>query len=139
MESDRWHQFITLGVVASLALGIVAVGIGVKALRKPSSSPPTIPAAAVVTPTNGMTLSGTTGLVASPLTSGITKIFFVATGGSLHNSQIASTAPTYDGWLGSWNTATVSNGAYQIAVVAYDASGHSSRSSSVEVTVLNQL
>ena len=139
MESDRWHQFITLGVVASLALGIVSIGIGIKALRKPSASPPTIPAAAVVAPTNGMTLSGTAGLDARSLSPGVTSVFFVASGGSLHDVQIAPTVVSLAGWLANWNTTTVANGTYQIVAVAHDASGHSARSSPVNVTVMNQL
>ena len=137
MESDRWHQIITVGVVVSLVVSIVSIGIGIKALRKPSASPVTTPAATVVAPSNGATVSGSTGLAATPLTSGVTRIFFVATGGSLHGTQIAGSTATYDGWLGRWNTTTVANGTYQIAAVAYDALGHSARSSPVNVTVQN--
>jgi len=137
MERDRWHQLITAGVVISLALAIVGIGIGVKALRKPSSNPPNVPAAAMAYPTNGLTLSGTASLDARSLTADVTSIVFVASGGSMHDTQISPAGPSLAGWVGRWDTTSVPNGTYQIAAVAYDASGHSGRSAPVNVTVKN--
>jgi hypothetical protein len=137
MERDRWHQLITIGVVASLAVSIVSVGIGVKALRKAGTTATTTPVATIIMPGSGDTLSGTKGLAARSLNADVTAVDFVATGGSLHDTQISTTGNSTIGWLGKWDTTTVSNGTYQIVAVAYDASGHSGRSSPVNVTVKN--
>ena len=44
---------------------------------------------------------------------------------------------TLFGWVALWNTATVANGTYTLQSVAYDASGRSSQSKSITVTVSN--
>jgi hypothetical protein len=138
MERDRWHQMITIAVIASLVLAIVGIGIGIKALGKTGgTTAATVPAAAVVYPTNGLAISGTTALAAKSLGADVTAVFFVASGGRLHGTQIAPTGLSSVGWVATWNTTTVANGTYQIAAVAYDASGHSSRSSPVNVKIAN--
>jgi|SRR5450631_1151144 chitinase len=137
MERDRWQQMITVGVVVSLAVAIVGIGIGIKALRKTSTPPTTVPAALVVFPFSGATVSGTTQFNATAQSSTVTAVDFVATGGSLHGTQIATSRLTVAGWLGKWDTSTVSNGTYKVSALAYDGSGKSAQSPAVPITVKN--
>jgi hypothetical protein len=137
MERDRWQQIITAGVVITLALAIVGIGISVKALRRTSTPPMTVPAAVVLFPFSGATVSGTTQFNATAQNSTVTAVDFVATGGSLHGVQIAYSKFTPAGWVGKWDTSTVSNGMYKVSALAYDASGKSAQSPAVPITVKN--
>jgi hypothetical protein len=137
MERDRWQQMITVGVVVSLAVAIVGIGIGIKALRKTSTPPTTVPAAAVIVPFSGTTVSGSTPVIAKSLSPSVTAISFVATGGTLQGTQIATSRLTAAGWVASWNTSTVSNGTYRISALAYDSSGNSARSPAISIKVKN--
>ncbi len=137
MERDRWQQMITFGVVVSLAVAIVGIGIGVKALRKTSTPPTTVPTAVMIYPPSGATVSGTATFNAKPLNSTVTTINFVATGGTLRGAQIATSKPTIGGWVGKWDTSTVTNGTYRVSALAYDGSGKSAQSPAVLVRVRN--
>lgn len=137
MERDRWQQTITLGVVVSLAVAIVGIGIAIKALRQTSTPPSTIPAAAVIFPSSGATVSGTTSFDARSLSSTVTAVSFVATGGTLRGAQITASKLSVAGWVGQWDTSTVSNGTYKVSALAYDRSGKSVESPAVSITVKN--
>jgi hypothetical protein len=95
-----------------------------------------IPTTAVLLPSNGATLSGSTTLDASA--SNATSVEFRLFGGSYgYSGPVLCTAtPTQYGWLCSWNTTTVPNGSYALLSEAFN-SGGSAFSSGVGITVKN--
>jgi outer membrane protein assembly factor BamB len=96
------------------------------------------PSTNVLLPSNGATLTGTQYLDASTSdTGGVAKVEFDLTGSTLNNALIATATLTYYGWLAGWDTTTVANGTYTLQSVAYDASGASSTSTGVTITVNN--
>ena len=107
-----------------------------------TSSPITItlknqpPVTAVLIPSNGATLSGTTYLDASA--SNATSVEFRLFGGIYGYAApvICTATPTYYGWLCSWNTTTVPNGSYTLVSEASNTVG-TVFSSGVNVTVNN--
>jgi len=139
MERDRWRLIITIGVAATVVIGLVGIGIGVAALNKTTTTTAATPApaAAMVYPTSGAVVSGTTAFDVSPLSQGITSVYLLATGGGLHDTQIATTKGSFSGWGATWDTSKVSNGTYEIVALAYNSAGASGRSSSINVTVKN--
>jgi hypothetical protein len=70
-------------------------------------------------------------------TSGVSKVQFEVTGGTLTNAIVATASPTLYGWLASWNTRNVPNGTYTLQSVASFPGGPSGTSSGVTVTVNN--
>jgi phosphatidylinositol-3-phosphatase len=98
-----------------------------------ANNPPT---ATVVLPANAATLSGSQYLDAVT-SSGVTKVQYELSGGSLNDSVIATATPTIYGWIGTWNTASVPDGAYTLTGVASYAGGVSGTSPSISVTVNN--
>ena len=139
MERDRWRLIITIGVAATVVIGLVGIGIGVAALNRTTTTTAATPgpAAVVVYPTSGAVVSGTTAFDVNALSPGVRSITLLATGGSLHDTQIATTKASFSGWAATWDTSKVSNGTYQIVALAYNSSGASGRSSSINVTVKN--
>jgi phospholipase C len=98
----------------------------------------TPPSTAVSIPSSGATLSGNTYFDATASDNfGVTKVEFHLSGGSLSDSLIATAAPTFYGWLGSWSSTTVPNGTYSLQSVAFDAAGNSAHSSGVTIVVNN--
>jgi hypothetical protein len=137
---------MTVGVVVSLLLGLAAVGLGVEDLRKINNlnnnvaslkADAAVPTAAMLLPVSGTTISGTVTLDASQLSQSVTSVVFVATGGTSQNAQIATAKLSLGGWSGRWNSASVSNGTYEIAAVAYNSAGRTNTSPAVSVTVKN--
>ena len=98
------------------------------------NNPP--PTTNVVLPSNAATLSGTQYLDATA-SSGVTKVQYEVTGGSLTNAVIATATPTIYGWLASWNTTTVPNGTYTLQSVASYAGGVSGASAPITISVTN--
>jgi hypothetical protein len=94
------------------------------------------PTTAVLLPSKGATLSGSTTLDASA--SNATSVEFRLFGGSYgYNAPVLCTATlTYYGWVCSWNTTTVPNGSYSLSSEAFGAGG-SAFSSGVSITVKN--
>jgi uncharacterized protein YjbI with pentapeptide repeats len=94
------------------------------------------PVTAVLIPSNGATLSGSTTLDASA--SNATSVEFRLFGGSYgYNAPVLCTATlTYYGWVCSWNTTTVPNGSYVLLSEAFNSAG-STFSSGVRITVHN--
>ena len=79
------------------------------------------PISAVLLPSNGATASGSQLLDAtasSPV--GMASVSFEITCGTLSDQIISGSTPTIYGWLGSWNTTTVPNGACALQSVATD-------------------
>jgi hypothetical protein len=111
-------------------------------LSSGTSAPVTItvnnhpPVTAVLIPSNGAALSGSTTLDASA--SNATSVEFRLFGGSYgYNAPVLCTAtPTIYGWLCNWNTTTVPNGSYVLVSEAFNSVG-STYSSGVNVTVAN--
>ena len=136
MERDRWRPIVTAVAIAGLLLGLVGTVLGIHSLGRTASGPE--PATSLVAPTNGAALSGTTGLDARAITpTTVTAVDFLATGGTLHDTKIATGATTLIGWVAKWDTTTVANGSYTVVSVGYNSTGHSSRSSGVAITVKN--
>jgi hypothetical protein len=98
------------------------------------NNPP--PTTNVIVPSNGATLTGSQYLDALA-SNNVTTVEFHLTGGTLNNALIATAAPTYYGWLTSWNTTTVANGTYTLQSVAYYASGASGTSTGTTIMVNN--
>jgi hypothetical protein len=135
LERDRWHRGMTVAVVVALLLGLAGTGIGIEALRRTPSNAG--PATSIAVPSGGATVSGVQGLVAVAIGPNLTAVDFLATGGTLHGSKIATGAPTIIGWTGKWDTTTVANGTYTLQSVGYDAGGKTAAGSNVTVTVKN--
>ena len=94
------------------------------------------PTTALLVPSTGATLSGSTYLDAGATNA--TSVEFLLFGGSYgYNAPVVCTATlTYYGWLCSWNTTTVPNGSY--ALVSYaSGAGASAFSSPISITVDN--
>jgi Bacterial Ig domain len=94
------------------------------------------PGTAVLIPSNGATVSGSTVLDASA--SNATTVVFVLFGGTYGlNGQLLCTATaTLYGWLCAWNTIAVPNGNYTLVSLALGADGYSF-SGGVSITVDN--
>ena len=96
------------------------------------------PSTAVLIPSNGTALSGSTYLDASASDIvAVAKVQFVLTGGSLDQSVVGTAVPTLYGYLAAFNTTNVANGVYTLQSVAYDAAGNAGFSPGVTVTVVN--
>jgi photosystem II stability/assembly factor-like uncharacterized protein len=96
------------------------------------------PTTSVLVPSGGATISGAQVLDASASSPvGVGSVKFEVSGGSLSDQVVASGTGTLWGWLGSWNTTTVANGAYSIQSVAMDANGNTTTSAPITVTVDN--
>jgi phosphatidylinositol-3-phosphatase len=98
------------------------------------NNPP--PTTAVVLPSNNASLAANAFLDAVA-SSGVTKVQYQLTGGTLTNALIATATPTIYGWLASWNSTTVANGQYTLQSVASYAGGVSGTSAPITITVGN--
>ena len=139
---------MTMGVIVSLLLGIAAVGLGVEDLRKINNLNTSInnklnqvdfsvPATAVIYPTNGLTVSGIVPLDAKPLDGNAKYVEFQASKNGSHPVQIAMGGPSIAGFVTSWDSTKLANGTYQMTSVGYNEYGKSMRSAPVTVTVNN--
>ena len=141
MEWDRWHLLITAGVFASLVVGLIGIALGAAALGKPTApaaAPPPTPSAVVLSPSSGTKVSGSTWFDVQPASSSkVSTCTLVATGGSLHGSQIAVLKPTLGGWVAIWDTTTVPNATYRVSAMVYNDAGRSGRGPAISVTVQN--
>jgi hypothetical protein len=106
------------------------------ATSAPAAITVTAPTTTVVLPSNNATSSGNQYLDAVA-SSGVTKVQYELTGGSLTNAVIATATPTIYGWLAAWNTTTVPNGSYTLQSVASFAGGVSGTSAAITVSVTN--
>ena len=95
------------------------------------------PSTAVVIPSNNATVSGTSQILDAGASSGVTRVQYEITGGTLTDSVIATATPTFYGWLALWNTTSVANGTYSLKSVAAYSGGVTGTSSGVTVTVAN--
>ena len=96
-----------------------------------------LPSTAVVIPANNATVSGTAQAFDATASSGVTRVQYEITGGTLNDSVIATATPTIYGWLAKWNTTTVANGTYTLQSVASSSGGVSGTSAPVTINVSN--
>ena len=124
----------TLQSVATNAGGVSGTSPGITV--NVDNTPPTT---AVVVPSNGATLSGSSTALDATASDiiGVTKVEYHLTGGSLTNAVIARAAPTIYGWLAIWNTTSVPNGTYTLQSVATNAGGVGGTSPGITVTIAN--
>jgi len=95
---------------------------------------------AVLVPSNGATVSGTTTLSANAAPGGtVVKVEYRLSGGPLgySNLLIGTATATIYGWTYSWNTTTVPDGSYTLKSRAYDSTNASVDSAPITVTVDN--
>lgn len=126
-------------VVVILLLGVVTVVLGIETLHKTHSTKvqTTVAATRIFVPSSGATLSGVEALDAYPGTTQVTAVDFLATGGTLHDTNIGIGHATRYGWVTKWNTTTVANGKYTLVSVGYLGNGHTARSFNIMVAVKN--
>ena len=98
------------------------------------NNPP--PTTTVVLPSNNASVAANAVLDAVA-SSGVTKVQYQLTGGTLNNALIATATPTIYGWVASWNSTTVVNGQYTLKSVASYAGGVSATSAPITITVGN--
>ena len=97
------------------------------------------PATAVLIPSGGATMSGTTALLDASASSavGIASVTFEVSGNGLSDHVLGTATPTIYGWLAQWNTTTVPNGTYSLQSVATDTVAETTTSSPVTINVNN--
>ena len=100
------------------------------------------PTTAVIVPSNNATVSGTSvslDAAASAQQSGatISKVQFVLTGGTFNKTVIGTASASIYGYVYSWNTVGVPNGAYTLQSFATDSAGNTAYSTGITVTVSN--
>ncbi len=141
MKQRQWRRLMSIAVVASLLLGLAALGFGIEDLRKINDINKryvsTLPTVSIAAPTSGVTVSGTTALDAVAVGPKVTAVDFLLTGGSYHDAKIATGKLLLVGFTAAWQTTNVPNGTYEITSVGYNALGESSQSASVVVKVKN--
>ena len=124
----------TLQSVASDAAGNSkpSSGLSVTVANNPA------PVTNVLAPSSGASLTGSTTLDGSATSGiGIASVYFLLSGGSYSKTEIATGAPTYYGYLATWNTTTVPNGTYTMQTLAYDTAGNGTVSPAVPFVVSN--
>jgi hypothetical protein len=97
------------------------------------------PTTAVLIPSGGASVSGTSSLLDASASANVTYVAFELSGGTINGEQLIATAtPTYYGWLAEWNTISVPNGTYKIqSVASYSRYFSGGTSAPVTITVAN--
>jgi Pentapeptide repeats (8 copies)/Bacterial Ig domain/HYR domain len=95
------------------------------------------PTTTVLIPAAGTTQSGTAALVDASASSGVSKVTYEVSGGTLSDQVIATGTPTIYGWLAKWNTTSVPNGTYGLQSVASYSGGVSGTSAPITISVNN--
>jgi hypothetical protein len=113
----------------TLATGLSVLPVAVAGAQPPSTT--------VGIPTSGATLSGTSEVFDAAASSGVTRVQYELTGGTLNDAVIATASPTIFGWVAKWNATTVPNGTYALQSVASGSGGVSGTSAPVPITVNN--
>ena len=96
-------------------------------------------ATAVIIPSNGADLSGTSALLDATASAGagVATVQFVLTGGSFNKSVIGTATPTIYGYLSGWNTTNVPGGTYTMQSLVTDDNGNTAYSPGIMITVDN--
>ena len=76
------------------------------------------PTTAVLIPSTGASVSGTSSLLGASASANVTYVTFELSGGTLSDQVIATGTLTLYGWLARWNTTTVPDGTYTLQSVA---------------------
>jgi LmbE family N-acetylglucosaminyl deacetylase len=127
----------TLQSLATDTAGNTAYSAGITVILDNNALPPP-PSTTVAIPSNGATLSGTTVLDASASSEDpVSMVQFVLSGGSYNESVIGTATLTEYGYLFSWDTTGVPNGAYTLQSLVTDQLGQTAYSAAVSVTVDN--
>lgn len=123
-------------VRAKDAAGNWSAPSSVLSVTTPAIPDTTAPAGSISAPVSGATLSNTATItVAASDNIALDHIDFYRGGTTLIGSAIASGAS--GNFSLGWNTTTVTDGSYSLTAKIYDASGNSSTTSAVSVTVTN--
>lgn len=94
------------------------------------------PTTAVLIPSGGASVSGTSSLLDAGASANVTYVAFELSGGAINGEQLIATAtPTYYGWLAQWNTTGVPDGTYELRSVA-SYSRYFSGGTSAPVTIM---
>ncbi len=124
----RSSRLLVLGAAFVLGTAISLVPLEVAGAQAPST--------AVLVPSNGADVYGTSVVLDASASSGVTQVQFELTGGSLSDSVIATATLTYYGWIAEWDSTTVPDGPYTLQSVATDGTS-STTSTSISITVTN--
>jgi hypothetical protein len=99
------------------------------------------PTTAVIYPSTGSSLQGTSALLdataSAPDGAAIAKVQFALTGGPYSRAIIGIATPTYYGYLFQWNTTGVTDGQYTLRSLATDAAGNTAYSPGITIKVTN--
>ncbi|HEX6095965.1 MAG TPA: Ig-like domain-containing protein [Thermoanaerobaculia bacterium] len=115
------------------ARGIYVDNVAVIVGQQSGSGDTQAPATSITSPSNGVTVSGSTTVSASASDdTGVTRVEFFVDG------ALASTDSSSP-YSFSWDTTSASNGTHALTSKAYDAAGNSGTSASVSVTVSNTI
>jgi hypothetical protein len=125
----RSMRIVIVTAALTLGAGLSVLPVQVASAQSPSTT--------VVLPANDATLSGITQYLDATASSGVTKVQYELSGGSLSNQVIATATPTYVGWAAAWNTTTVANGSYSLNSVASYPGGVTATSAPITLTVNN--
>jgi hypothetical protein len=101
----------------------------------------TLPDGAVIVPSSGATLSGTSAILDSLWHDiygvGITKVQFALTGGTYSKTVIGTARLTGAGYILTWNTTGIANGTYLLQSLAIDGKGKTNFSPAITIKVGN--
>jgi Bacterial Ig domain len=124
----RTSRVLVVMAALALASAVIALPVQVAGAQPPSTQ--------VLLPANGVTVSGAKVVLDASASSGVTRVQFEVTGGSLSDSVIATATPTIYGWIAEWNSTTVADGPYTLQSIATSGSS-SGTSSGLSITVSN--
>ncbi len=100
----------------------------------------TTPNTAVVRPSSGATVGGTSAVLdaTASASAGVASVLFAVSGGAYSQTFIGTATPTIYGYVFVWNTTAVPNGAYTLQSLVTDGDGDGAYSPPVSITVNNQ-
>jgi hypothetical protein len=124
----RSSRILILTAALVLGAGMSTVPLDVAAAQPPCT--------AVLVPSNGAAISGTSVVLDASASSGVTQVQFELTGGPLTDSVIAMATITYYGWIAEWDSTTVADGTYTLQSVATKGAS-SATSTGISITVTN--
>ena len=107
---------------------VYSTGISVTVANAP-------PTTAVLIPSSGASVSGTSSLLDASASANVTYLTFEISGGKLSDQVIAIATPTIYGWLAQWNTTSVPDGTYSLQSVASYSRYFLSSGTSAPVTI----
>jgi hypothetical protein len=99
------------------------------------NNPP--PTSSVLIPSNGATESGGTATLDASASANVNSVSYELSGGAFNDQPISVATSTLYGWIAHWNTTTVPDGTYTLQSVASYASGQSTTSAPITITVDN--